>query len=61
MQDKDIVISKWMWGPMIIHKLLDVPASFGDEISFFKSPGAKKITQKYIAYKNTGVEIKPIS
>ena len=61
MQDKDIVISKWMWGPMTIHKLLDVPASFGDEISFFKSPEAKEIAQKYTAYKNTGIEIRPIS
>lgn len=60
MQSEDTVISKWMWGPTIVHKLLDVPTSFGDKISFFKSPGSEEIRNQYITYKNTGVKIKPI-
>ncbi len=60
MQDTQTVISKWMWGPIIIHKPFDVPTSFGDKISFFASPGAEDIKRQYIAYKNTGVDIKPI-
>ncbi|MBL7045706.1 MAG: hypothetical protein ISR99_01605 [Parcubacteria group bacterium] len=34
MQDEDTVVSKWMWGPIIRHKLFDVPASFGDNVFF---------------------------
>lgn len=60
MQSKETVISKWMWGPTIVHKLLDVPASFGEKLSFFISPGAQEIKMQYVAYKNTGAEIKPI-
>jgi len=60
MQSENIVISKWMWGPTIVHELLDVPTSFGDKILFFRAPATDEIQRKYIAYKNTGVEIKPI-
>lgn len=59
-QDGNMIISKWMWGPIIVSRLLDVPASFGNKISFFKSLRAEEIKKCYIAYKNTGVEIKPI-
>ncbi|MBL7045865.1 MAG: hypothetical protein ISR99_02455 [Parcubacteria group bacterium] len=54
------VISKWMWGPVVRHKLLDVPSSFGDVHLFFKSVPSFKIKEEYIAYKASGVEIKPI-
>lgn len=60
LQDAETVISKWMWGPSIIHKLMDVPSSFGDKVSFFQSPGAENIKKKYFAYKDTGVKIKAI-
>jgi len=61
MRDGDSVISKWMWGPTIIHKLFDVPISFGDKISFFISPGTEQIKTQYLRYKNSGVRIKPIT
>ena len=59
-QNADTVISKWMWGPVVVHKLMDVPASFGDTISFFKRPDTEEIKKQYFLYKDTGVEIKPI-
>ena len=61
MQDTDIVISKWMWGPTVVHKLLDVPSSFGDKTSFFISPETEEIKKRYMEYRGTGVEIKPIN
>ncbi len=60
MKDKDVVISKWMWGPTIAHKLWDVQSSFGDEVLYFKSVAPNEIKSLYEAYKATGVEIKPI-
>ena len=60
MESEDEVISKWMWGPIIIHKLFDVPSSFGNEILFFKPIATSKIKKIYNAYKKSGVEIEPI-
>ncbi len=60
MQNDDMVISKWMWGPTVIHGLQDVPSSFGDRISFFNSPETDIIKRQYFIYKDTGVKIKPI-
>ena len=60
MAGKDQVLSKWMWGPIIEHKIWDVPSSFGNKISFFKRPATIEINGKYNDYKNTGVYIKPI-
>lgn len=58
---KDIVVSKWMWGPTIENNLWDVPASFGNEIFYAQTVSAKQIKSEYEAYKSSGVEIKPIS
>lgn len=60
MQSANTVISKWMWGPTIVHKIMDVPSSFGNKFFFSKSPGTQEIKSQYLAYKSTGVEIKPI-
>jgi hypothetical protein len=61
MQDVHTVISKWMWGPTIVHALMDVPASFGDQAQFFIVSDPACIKQKYLEYKATGVEIQPIT
>lgn len=60
MESKDEVISKWMWGPIIIHKLWDVPSIFGNEVLFFKPIGASRIKEIYNTYKASGVKIEPI-
>lgn len=60
MQDSTTVISKWMWGPTIVHALMDVPASFGNTTRFFAAPDPARIKQKYLEYQATGVEIQPI-
>jgi hypothetical protein len=61
LKSKDTVVSKWMWGPIIENRLLDVPSSFGDEIFYCKAVPANVIKDEYKLYKNSGVEIKPIS
>ena len=35
--DKGKVVSKWAWGPLIRHSILDVPASYGNDISYIKA------------------------
>jgi len=58
--DKSI-LSKWMWGALFAHALWDVPSSFGD-IVFYSNPLAPDEAKKeYIEYRDSGVEIKPIS
>lgn len=31
-----MIISKWAWGPIIKHKIFDVPESYGNKITYFK-------------------------
>ncbi len=59
-KDENTAISKWMWGPIIVHNLWDVPSSFGDEIISYGMPNAGLVREEYMKYKNTGVIIKPI-
>ncbi len=61
MKSDDIVLSKWMWGAVIKHKLWDVPSSFGDEVFYCKSVDSRETKEEYREYKDSGVEIKPIS
>ena len=61
MQSEDRVISKWMWGPIIEHDLLEVPSSFGDKIFFCDSCEPKIIKGEYEKYRDSGVNIKPIN
>ena len=61
LKSKDIVLSKWMWGPIIENNLWDVPASFGNEVFYVKRVFTEQIKREYEIYKNSGVEIKLIS
>lgn len=36
MQDEDTVLSKWSWGPLLRHKIFDVPDHYGDTVEFYK-------------------------
>ncbi len=36
MQDKNTVLSKWSWGPLLRHRVFDVPDHYGDTIEFYK-------------------------
>jgi hypothetical protein len=35
MKNKDTVISKWSWGPLLKHQIFDVPADYGDIVQFY--------------------------
>jgi hypothetical protein len=49
--DGDKVISKWAWGPLIQHSVWDVPASYGDNISYFKKINPDTARELYWDYK----------
>jgi len=38
MEDENIVISKWSWGPLLRHNIFDVPDHYGDTVEFYKIP-----------------------
>jgi len=61
MKSEDIVISKWMWGPVIRNNYKDVPSSFGDKTIFINKLDSKSIKNLYLKYRATGIKIKPIS
>lgn len=61
MESEDVVISKWMWGPVIRNNYKDVSSSFGDKTIFVNKLDSKSIKALYLKYKATGIEIKPIS
>lgn len=35
MKNSDTVISKWSWGPLLEHKVFDVPKDYGDVVEFY--------------------------
>ncbi len=61
LDNESVVISKWMWGPIIKHKIWDIPSSFGSKIFYCKKVNSEKIKKEYLKYKKSGVFIKPIS
>ncbi len=54
-KDGDKVISKWAWGPLIRHAVLDVPESYGSEISFVKSISKEQAKELYWKYKEFNI------
>jgi len=60
LKTESTMLSKWMWGPVIENKLLDVPSSFGEVIFYTKPILSEEIKRQYQIYKDNGAEIKPI-
>lgn len=50
--DKNNIISKWSWGPLLKHRTFDVPESYGNDISFVKSVSKVKALRLYDKYKD---------
>ena len=53
---EDSIISKWSWGPLLKHKIFDIPESYGNDISFIKSVSRAKALELYEKYKNFNVK-----
>ena len=45
MESRDVVISKWSWGPLVKHHIFCVPAHYGNKISFYKKPDSENLIQ----------------
>ncbi len=54
-KNENSVISKWAWGPLIRHAVLDVPESYGSEISFVKAIDKKQAKKLYWKYKDFNI------
>jgi hypothetical protein len=55
----DVVISKWAWGPLVRHKLWDVPASYGNDVFYVKAISFEKSLELYNKYKGSIEPIDP--
>ncbi len=60
-QNDKSILSKWMWGALFSHAIWDVPSSFGYKIFYAEKPDSRVVKEEYISYRNSGVEIAPIS
>ena len=49
--DKDKIVSKWAWGPLIKHGVWDVPQEYGDDVFYFKAISSEKAEELYKTYK----------
>jgi len=50
-ENENTIVSKWAWGPLIRHKIFDVPESYGSDISYVKSISKEKAKDLYEKYK----------
>lgn len=50
--DNGMVISKWSGGPLLKHKVLDVPQTYGDDIHFYVPPSKERIVELYRKWQN---------
>jgi len=53
----DKIVSKWAWGPLVQHKLWDVPASYGENVFYVQAISFERSLELYDKYKN---QIEPI-
>lgn len=44
---KSIILSKWAWGPLLLHKKLHIPLDWGSDISYFSWSKNADIVRKY--------------
>lgn len=51
LEDEDTVVSKWAWGPLLRHKIFDVPESYGNDTSYVKAIPKEKAKELYEKYK----------
>jgi GrpB-like predicted nucleotidyltransferase (UPF0157 family) len=62
MDDANIVVSKWSWGPLLKHKVFDVPDHYGDKVEFYmlSSEAKRFVLKKSLSnYKDRKYEIIP--
>jgi len=50
------IISKWSWGPILIHDLLDVPLAYGDSIEYYEPLSVDKALMLYQKYKALSID-----
>ena len=46
------ILSKWSWGPVLKHKLLDVPDFYGNKISYYKPFSKRAMIKLYKKYQS---------
>ena len=56
--NKGIAISKWSWGPLLKHKIIKIPESYGNDISYVKAITKEKAIKLYERYKNFNTKSK---
>ena len=57
-QENGKILSKWSWGPILLHNLFDVPISYGNKINYYKKIESKKTLELYNKYKSFNEDLK---
>ena len=50
------IVSKWSWGPLLKHRALDVPESYGDDITYIERIDKDDAKELYWKYKEFNLE-----
>jgi hypothetical protein len=50
-QEGGKVISKWSWGPFVLHDKFDVPDSYGSRLTFVKAVSRSRLARAYRTYR----------
>ncbi|MEX2436818.1 MAG: hypothetical protein WD471_01480 [Candidatus Paceibacterota bacterium] len=51
-QEDGKIISKWSWGPILIHGLFDVPLSYGNSVGYYEPIVKEKALKLYQKHKS---------
>lgn len=54
--EDDFIISKWSWGPVLKHRIFDVPDFYGDEISYYQKIEHDGALKLYTRYKSSNIK-----
>ncbi len=60
-ENDDMVISKWAWGPLLKHKTFDVPESYGNDILYVRAISKEKAKMLYKKYREFNVKPKGLA
>ncbi|MDP3956830.1 MAG: hypothetical protein Q8P97_02440 [bacterium] len=54
--ENNFIVSKWSWGPVLRHRVFDVPDFYGNNISYYQGIKHDQAIQLYAKYKEFNVK-----
>lgn len=57
-QENGKILSKWSWGPILLHDLFDTPFSYGNKVTYYKPIKPEKALELYNKYKSFNEDLR---